>query len=92
MLTELQTKDLFNLNLEDRKDVVDQGVDLLLMQVKLLSNRTEQTFSKVLNDVMFSIEKNKEEALNTENYELVWYYEELTWGVRNKIDELKKNK
>jgi hypothetical protein len=92
MLNELHTKDLFNLNLEERKDVVDQGVDLLLMQVKLLSNRTDLTFSKVLNDVMFNIDKNKEEALNTENYELVWYYEELTWAVRNKIDELKKNK
>ena len=82
MLNELHTKDLFNLNLEERKDVVDQGVDLLLMQVKLLSNRTDLTFSKVLNDVMFNIDKNKEEALNTENYELVWYYEELTWAVR----------
>lgn len=92
MIRDLNTKDLFTLNLDERKDVVEQGVDLLLMQVKLLSNRSEQTFTKVLNDVMFNIGKNKEEALTEENYELVWYYEELSWGVKNKMEELKKDK
>lgn len=92
MLNELRTKDIFNLTPEERKEVIEQGVDLLLLECQLLSNRTDLTFSKVLNDVMFNIENQKKRALNEENYELVWYYEELTWGVRNKIDEIKKER
>ncbi len=92
MLNELQTKDLFNLTLEERKEVIEQGVDLLLLECELLSMRTDQTFQKVLNDVMFNITRNKEKALNTENYELVWYYEELTWGVQDRIKKNKKKK
>ena len=92
MLNELRTKDIFNLTPEERKEVIEQGVDLLLLECQLLSNRTDLTFSKVLNDVMFNIENQKKRALTEENYELVWYYEELTWGVRNKIDEIKKER
>lgn len=92
MLNELRTQDIFNLTPEERKEVIEQGVDLLLLECQLLSNKTDLTFSKVLNDVMFNIENQKKRALNQENYELVWYYEELTWGVRNKIDEIKKEK
>lgn len=92
MLNELRTQDIFNLTPEERKEVIEQGVDLLLLECQLLSSRAELTFSKVLNDVMFNIENQKKRALNDENYELVWYYEELTWGVRNKIDEIKKER
>jgi hypothetical protein len=91
MLNETEIQELFNLPVEKRKELVEQGVDLLLMEVGLLSVRTEQTFQKVINDVMFRVDLNKQKALELEIYELVWYYEELTWGVQDKLAKMKKD-
>jgi hypothetical protein len=91
MLNETEIQELFNLPVEKRKELVEQGVDLLLMEVGLLSVRTEQTFQKVINDIMYRVDLNKQKALELEIYELVWYYEELTWGVQDKLAKMKKD-
>jgi hypothetical protein len=91
MLNETEIQELFNLPVEKRKELVEQGVDLLLVEVGLLSVRTEQTFQKVINDVMYRVDLNKQKALELEIYELVWYYEELTWAVQDKLAKMKKD-
>jgi len=91
MLNETEIQELFNLPVEKRKELVEQGVDLLLIEVGLLSVRTEQTFQKVISDVMFRVDLNKQKALELEIYELVWYYEELTWAVQDKLAKMKKD-
>jgi hypothetical protein len=91
MLNETEIQDLFQLPLEKRKELVVQGVDLLLLECELLSIRTDQKFQKVINDIMYRVDLNKQKALEKEIYELVWYYDELTWAVQDKLAKMKKN-
>jgi hypothetical protein len=90
MINKSEVSELFHLSIDDRKVIIEEGVSLLLMETKLLSSITSKKFNKILSEVIFKIEKQKEIELNNENYELVWYYDELVWGVQDKIKNLKK--
>jgi hypothetical protein len=46
-LLDLEPGQLFNLPVEDRKKVIEIGVDLLIEQVLLLSYKQNKTFIKV---------------------------------------------
>lgn len=83
---------LFQLPVEDRKKTIEMGVDVLIEQILLLSYKQDKTFIKTLNEVMSVIDLNLTIEKENENYELCYYYEELMWGLRRRVDEIKKLK
>lgn len=83
---------LFQLPVEDRKKTIEMGVDVLIEQILLLSYKQDKTFIKTLNEVMAVIDLNLTIEKENENYELCYYYEELMWGLRRRVDEIKKLK
>jgi hypothetical protein len=68
------------------------GVDVLIEQILLLSYKNSQTFIKTFNQVMTTIDLNLTTEKLNENYEMCYYYEELMWGLRRRIEEIKKVK
>jgi len=88
----LETGDLFSLTPEERKQIIQESVEIILTQCDILSKRTNTKLSKVINNVLYNIELNKDIEERNENYELCYYYDELMWGVHNRLEELKKNK
>lgn len=91
-LLDLDTSVLFQLPLEQRKKAIEMGVDVLIEQILLLSYKKDQTFIKTFNEVMATIDLNLTIEKENENYEMCYYYEELMWGLRRRMDEIKKTK
>jgi hypothetical protein len=89
---ELEAGELFNLPVQDRKKLIESGVDLLIEQVILLSYKQNKTFLKVINETLFVLDGNIEKEKQNENYELCYYLEELKWGVHRRLEEIKKIK
>lgn len=85
----IESKDLFNLSREERVQVIEQGVDLLISNCYEISEITELKLSKVLSDTLGRIELQVQQLKDTENYELCYYLTELIWGVHRRIKELK---
>lgn len=91
-LLEVDVKDLFNLSVDERKRLIEIAVDVLIDQVLFLSYRQEKTFIKTLNEVLAQVDFNLAVEREKENYELCYYYEELMWGVKRKMEEIKNIK
>ena len=91
-LLDLDTSVLFQLPVEERKKAIEMGVDVLIEQILLLSYKKEQGFVKTFNEVMATIDLNLTLEKENENYELCYYYEELMWGLRRRMVEIKKTK
>jgi hypothetical protein len=89
---DLDTSVLFQLPIEQRKKAIEMGVDVLIEQILLLSYKSSQTFIKTFNQVMTTIDLNLTTEKLNENYEMCYYYEELMWGLRRRIEEIKKVK
>lgn len=92
MIEHFDSKDLFNLNPDERKQIIDEGVGLLLQRCNEISKIYNKNLTKVINETIYNIETNKILELENENYELCYFYDELIWGVHNKLQELKKIK
>jgi hypothetical protein len=91
-ILDLDTSVLFQLPVEQRKMVIEKGVDVLIEQILLLSYKKDQTFIKTFNQLMMTIDLNLTTEKQNENYEMCYYYEELMWGLRRKIEEIKNIK
>jgi hypothetical protein len=91
-ILDLDTKVLFQLPIEQRKKAIEMGVDVLIEQILLLSYKKDQTFIKTFNQVMATIDLNLTIEKESENYEMCYYYEELMWGLRRRMEEIKKTK
>jgi hypothetical protein len=81
---DVDVSDLFKISLEERKMILEQGINLFIEQARigaLVLNVSVDTFlDKALDRVDLALEKAKE----NENYELVWYLNELIWGVHSR--------
>lgn len=91
-ILDLDTSVLFQLPIEQRKKAIEMGADVLIEQILLLSYKNSQTFIKTFNQVMTTIDLNLTTEKLNENYEMCYYYEELMWGLRRRIEEIKKVK
>jgi hypothetical protein len=91
-ILDLDTSVLFQLPIEQRKKAIEMGVDVLIEQILLLSYKNSQSFIKTFNQVMTTIDLNLTTEKLNENYEMCYYYEELMWGLRRRIEEIKKVK
>lgn len=90
MIESLDIKDLFNLSEEDREKVIQESVDYLLELIKADMKEKEISFKMSLSFGMFQVQKNKEKALENENYELCYIYDEIGWAMGQKLKELFK--
>lgn len=90
MIESLEIKDLFNLSEEDREKVIQESVDYLLELIKADMKEKEISFKMSLSFSMFQVQKNKEKALENENYELCYIYDEIGWAMGQKLKELFK--
>jgi hypothetical protein len=92
MIEKIDSKDLFHLSPEDRRQLITESVELLLVNCSLMSKKYNRNLTKVINETIYNIELNKIIEEENENYELCYFYEELVWGVHNKLEEIKKIK
>jgi hypothetical protein len=92
MIENFDSADLFQLTPEERKQIIHEGVDLLLQRCSQISKIYNKNLTKVINETIYNIETNKIIEEQNENYELCYFYDELIWGVHNRLAEIKKQK
>ena len=92
MIEKIDSKDLFHLTKEERIQLINESVELLLMNCAMISKKYNRNLTKIINETIYNIEVNKMIEEENENYELCYYYDELIWGVHNKLEEIKKIK
>ena len=88
MIERIDIKDLFKISEEDREKVIQESVDYLLELIKTDMKEKEISFKMALSFSMFQVQKTKEKALENENYELCYIYDEIGWAMEKKLKEL----
>jgi hypothetical protein len=89
-VNEIETGELFNLPVEDRKKVIDAGVDMLFQQILLTSQITEILPSQLLNNTLANMEEQIKYHTENDNFELCYYFTEVFWETNKRLDNLRK--
>ena len=90
MIEKIDDGDFFSLSKEERIQVINEGVELLLTNCSMLSKKKGKNLTKIINESLYNIELHKIIEEEKENYELCYFYDELIWGVQSKLEEIKK--
>ena len=91
-VNEIETGELFNLPVEDRKKVTDAGVDMLFQQILLTSQITEILPSQLLNNTLANMEEQIKYHTENDNFELCYYFTEVFWETNKRLEDLRKGK
>jgi hypothetical protein len=91
-VNEIETGELFNLPVEDRKKVIDAGVDMLFQQILLTSHITEILPSQLLNNTLANMEEQIKYHTENDNFELCYYFTEVFWETNKRLEDLRKGK
>ena len=88
----LEAGQLFNLSVEDRKKVIDVGVDVLFQQIMITAQMTDTLPSVLMNGTLHSIEEQIKHHQENDNFELCYYFTEVFWETNKRLDNLRKKK
>jgi len=89
-LDDIEAGELMKLPVEDRKKLIDFGVDMLFQQVIITAQLTDRHPSNVMNETLFNIEEQIKEHTEQENFELCYYFTEIFWEANKRLQELRK--
>ena len=67
-------KDIFNIKQEDRKKLVDEGVEVFFQQAKIGALILNVSVDSFIDKHLFRLEQLLEDARLKENYEETYYY------------------
>lgn len=81
---DIDVSDLFKLSLDERKMVLEKGIEYFIEQSRIGAIITETSYDTFLDRALWGVEIELERAKEQENYELVWYLNELIWGIHSK--------
>ena len=90
MIDDIEVGELMKLPVEDRKKLIDFGVDMLFQQVIITGQITDRHPSNVMNETLFNIEEQIKEHTEKENFELCYYFTEIFWEANKRLAELRK--
>ena len=89
---EVEVEEFFNLSIEERKKVIELGVDVLFQQILMTAQMTDILPSQLLNNTLASIEEQIKYHTENDNFELCYYFTEVFWETNKRLDNLRKNK
>ena len=89
---DLEAGELFNLSIEDRKKVIEIGVDVLFQQVIITAQMTNMLPSQLLNNTLANIEEQIKYHQENDNFELCYYFTEVFWEDNKRLEDLRKQK
>jgi len=87
---DLEVGELFNLSVEDRKKVIDVGVDVLFQQIMITAQMTDMKPSVLMNGTLHNIEEQIKHHQENDNFELCYYFTEVFWETNKRLDNLRK--
>jgi hypothetical protein len=91
-VNEVEAGELFNLPIEDRKKVIEAGVDMLFQQILLTAQITDVLPSQLLNNTLANMEEQIKYHTENDNFELCYYFTEVFWETNKRLEDLRKGK
>jgi hypothetical protein len=91
-LDEIEHTDIFNIPLETKKILIQNGAEMLWEQCRLTSTFTGEKMSFILNKSLGNLEMRIRELKEEEQYELCYFLNEVIWAVHKKIQDNRKDK
>jgi len=88
--TEIEVEEFFNLTIEDRKKVIELGVDVLFQQILITAQIGNMLPSQLLNNTLVSMENQIKYHTENDNFELCYYFTEVFWETNKRLDDLRK--
>lgn len=85
-IQDVDVKDIFNYPVDERKELVNQGVELFIQQSKMGALILNCSVENYMDRHLMLLETEMEKEQKNENYEMVWYYNEIIWGIHAKRD------
>jgi hypothetical protein len=89
-IEDLEAGQLFNLSVEDRKKVIDTGVDVLFQQIFITAQMNDTLPSVLMNGTLAGIEEQIKYHQENDNFELCYYFTEVFWETNKRLDNLRK--
>ena len=83
---DIDVSELFKLPIESRRELVKQGVDLFYQQSKIGALVLNTSLDTHIDRSLITLELEMEKEQKKENYEMVWYYNEIIWGIHERRD------
>jgi hypothetical protein len=90
--TEIEVEEFFNLPIEDRKKVIELGVDVLFQQILITAQIGNMLPSQLLNNTLVSMENQIKYHTENDNFELAYYFTEVFWETNKRLDNLRNKK
>jgi len=90
-LDELEVGELFSLSVEERKRVIEIGVDTLFQEILFTAQMNEIKPSILLSGALGNIEQQIKHHTDNDNFELSYYFTEVFWEANKRLEELRKN-
>lgn len=78
---------LFQLTREEQRQVIENGVDLILQQVIRTSELTQVSRARILNQTLFGIDNRIEDLQEEEEYEACHYLNEIKWCIHSRLNK-----
>lgn len=91
-LNEIEHTDIFELPVETKKILIDNGADMLWEQCRLSSRLTGEKMSVILSKSLGNLEVRINELQQEEQYELCYFLNEVIWAVHRKIQDNRQDK
>ena len=91
-LNEIEHTDIFELPVETKKILIDNGADMLWEQCCLSSRLTGEKMSVILSKSLGNLELRIQELQQEEQYELCYFLTEVVWAVHRKVQDNRKDK
>jgi hypothetical protein len=87
---DIEVGELFNLSVEDRKRVIQAGVDVLFQEIIITAQMTDILPSQLLNNTLANIEQQIKYHTENDNYEMCYYFTEVFWEANKRLEDLRK--
>jgi hypothetical protein len=86
-IDDIEPEQLFKLSKEQQRQVIENGVDLILQQVILTSEITSKSRARILNEILYGIDLRIEYLTENEEYEACHYLNEIKWCIHSRLNK-----
>lgn len=91
-LDDIDPKSLFILPLEERKNLIENGSEMLWRQCEMTSVLTGTGLFSILNQSLQILDVRIQTLQKEEDYELCYFLQEVCWETHNRLEKEKTKK
>lgn len=88
---EIQRTDIFNIDVEHKKELIQQSAELFWHQCSLTARLTGEKMGTILSKSLGNLEVRVKELQEEEEYEMCYFLNEVMWATHRMIQDKRKD-